>query len=325
MKSISFYQLLLFILTFILFSGCPLNEELEKGQFPLTPVNFEDMNSEYDDYNSALPYELYNQFPYLFSSNRASLGNDFNIENFYVEFYYSPETNIAYFNATDYTPPFYDSAIEKLTTLSNELGPYLMYNNDYLYDILFYATDSSGNLDIYTIQYYTYETDWYTPEPLSKINTIYNEAYPTINRTIDKMYFCSDLAGFYDLYYVEITGSSLINWLETEDLPIWNACDILNSSSNDKCPYIIGNIMVFTSDRDGGYGGYDLYYSELVDGNWTEPINFGEEINSEYDEYRPVIMYAFNYLTDLMFFSSNRPGGLGGYDLYYVGIPKIKF
>ena len=34
-------------------------------------------------------------------------------------------------------------------------------------------------------------------------------------------------------------------------------------------------------------------------------------------------MNAFGYENDLMVFSSNRPGGLGGYDLYYVGIDKI--
>ncbi|MFC2104122.1 hypothetical protein ACFLS4_02065 [Bacteroidota bacterium] len=302
MKSLSYYQFLIIIISSLLFTGCTEDVDLEEGQFPLAPVNFEAINSEYDDYNAALPYELYNQFPFLFSSNRASFGNDFNIENFYVEFYYSPETNLAYFNAIEYGPPYYNSAIEKLTTLSNELGPYLMNYSDYLNDFIFYATDSSGNLDIYFMQYYAYETDWYTPEPLSKINKNYNEAYPTFNRSIDKMYFCSDSSGSYNLYYVGISGSSLITWLKSEDLPIWTACDILNSSSNDKCPYIVGNTMVFVSDRDGGYGGYDLYYSELVDGNWTEPINFGEDINTEYDEYRPVIMYAFNYLSDLMFF-----------------------
>ena len=81
--------------------------------------------------------------------------------------------------------------------------------------------------------------------------------------------------------------------------------------------------MVFTSDRPGGYGGYDLYYSFYNGNEWGEPINFGEDINTAYDEFRPVAVQVYEFKNDLMIFSSNRPGGMGGYDLYYVGIDKI--
>ena len=76
--------------------------------------------------------------------------------------------------------------------------------------------------------------------------------------------------------------------------------------------------MVFTSDREGGQGGFDLYYSRLVNGTWTEPVNFGPEINTEYDEYRPIVVPFEAISNYLMIFSSDRPGGLGGFDLYIV-------
>jgi len=96
---------------------------------------------------------------------------------------------------------------------------------------------------------------------------------------------------------------------------------ILSSLYDDKCPSINNNLLVFTSNREGGYGGFDLWYSQLVENSWTTPVNFGSKINSEYDEYRPVTFRFLDY--DLMIFSSNRPGGKGGFDLYCVKIEDL--
>ena len=97
---------------------------------------------------------------------------------------------------------------------------------------------------------------------------------------------------------------------------------ILSSEFDDKCPSITNNILVFTSNRAGGYGGYDLYYSYFENENWCEPVNLGSEINTEYDEYRPITNSLVNFENNMMIFSSNRPGGKGGFDLYYVGIRR---
>lgn len=85
----------------------------------------------------------------------------------------------------------------------------------------------------------------------------------------------------------------------------------------------MGNMMVFTSDRSGGFGGFDLYYSIFSNGQWGMPINFGNKVNSPYDEYRPIITAVYGFDNNFMIFSSNRPGGKGSFDLYYVGTKKI--
>ena len=316
----------LFILAYFLFifAGCSSDYDIEEGQFPTTPVNFEDINSEYDDYNSALPYNLYHEVPYLFSSNRNTNGEKFDIVGYTVEFYYNPDLEKVYFYAVESNNFYYNPAIAKINTASNELGPYITYSLDYLYDLLFYATDSSGNLDIYYTYNYVYEKIWKDPLPLNKINTDeHNEAYPAFNKTRDEFYFCSDDNDHFDMYKVNLNNSSIINWFDTEEVPQKIGLDILNSDLDEKCPYINRDLMVFTSNREGGYGGYDLYYSEFIDGAWSNPVNFGETINTEYDEFRPVALYVQNYTNDVMLFSSNRPGGKGGFDLYYVGIPKM--
>ena len=78
--------------------------------------------------------------------------------------------------------------------------------------------------------------------------------------------------------------------------------------------------MIFTSNRPGGYGGYDLYYSVFKNGKWSSPVNFGPDINTSSDEYRPVIGYHPDFTNKFMIFSSNRPGGKGGFDLYFTGV-----
>lgn len=98
---------------------------------------------------------------------------------------------------------------------------------------------------------------------------------------------------------------------------------------DDKCPYVINGgwseAVYFTSNHPGGQGDFDLYYA-LNDGKkWLAPVNLGSRINSEYDEYRPIVPLGlignFNY--HLGIFSSNRPGGKGGFDLYMAGFLKI--
>ena len=92
----------------------------------------------------------------------------------------------------------------------------------------------------------------------------------------------------------------------------------ISSPYDDKCPFVFNNLLVFVSNRGSGFGGYDLWYSRYNNKKWSEPVNFGEKINTEYDEYRPVAFEALGF--KLMIFSSNRPGGKGGFDLYCAKI-----
>jgi outer membrane protein OmpA-like peptidoglycan-associated protein len=47
--------------------------------------------------------------------------------------------------------------------------------------------------------------------------------------------------------------------------------------------------LFFSSNMDGGHGGMDLYYTDLVNGQWSEPINLGNKINSPRNEVFPFI------------------------------------
>ena len=62
----------------------------------------------------------------------------------------------------------------------------------------------------------------------------------------------------------------------------------------------------------GGQGGSDIYYCESVDGNWRHPVNMGPEVNSAGTDNYPCIHFSGK-----LYFASNRPGGMGGLDVYY--------
>jgi len=73
-----------------------------------------------------------------------------------------------------------------------------------------------------------------------------------------------------------------------------------------------GNTIYFSSNRDGGNGGRDLYYVEYINGTWSKPINMGDIINTKKQEEAP-FMHPDG---QTLYFMSNGHPGLGGSDLF---------
>ncbi|MTI21033.1 hypothetical protein E1176_08375, partial [Fulvivirga sp. RKSG066] len=75
-----------------------------------------------------------------------------------------------------------------------------------------------------------------------------------------------------------------------------------------------GSLLFFASDRPGGAGGIDIYYSikDPETEEWTRSKNVGPKINTEYDDDGPFIDYDGKTL----YFSSQGRNGMGGYDIF---------
>lgn len=74
-----------------------------------------------------------------------------------------------------------------------------------------------------------------------------------------------------------------------------------------------GNAIVFTGcNRRDGFGNCDIYYSYKINGEWSVPKNMGRSINSAFSEKQPCLSPDGRYL----YFSSNRPHGQGGMDIW---------
>jgi len=76
-----------------------------------------------------------------------------------------------------------------------------------------------------------------------------------------------------------------------------------------------GKYLFFASDRAGGSGNSDLYYCELVNGDWSEPVNLGSKVNSGRSEN-----YPYMHNSGKLYFTSDRPGGFGKLDVYYTSL-----
>jgi outer membrane protein OmpA-like peptidoglycan-associated protein len=74
-----------------------------------------------------------------------------------------------------------------------------------------------------------------------------------------------------------------------------------------------GKRMYFSANYPKGHGGSDIYYSDLLGSEWTQPVNAGKGINTSGDE-----LYPFLQNDSTLFFSSNGHGGFGGLDIFSV-------
>ena len=76
---------------------------------------------------------------------------------------------------------------------------------------------------------------------------------------------------------------------------------------------LFGNeVLFFVSNMDGGYGGFDLYYSTRRGNTFTPPVNLGNVINTTGDEETPY------YREGSLYFSSDGHAGLGGFDIFFA-------
>jgi len=99
----------------------------------------------------------------------------------------------------------------------------------------------------------------------------------------------------------------------------WGAMERLNKNINSKATEMAaflskdGKTLYFSSNREGGLGGFDLYKSTLSANNeWGEAVNLGPEINTIFDEDCP----ALSDDEETLFFSSNGHPSYGGTDIF---------
>ncbi|WMJ73371.1 OmpA family protein [Cytophagaceae bacterium ABcell3] len=86
-----------------------------------------------------------------------------------------------------------------------------------------------------------------------------------------------------------------------------------SGEENSACLSPDGNTLYFCSDREGGFGGSDIYVShKQEDGDWGKPKNLGSLINSPYNESSP-FLHADGVT---LFFSSEGHKSIGGYDIF---------
>lgn len=136
----------------------------------------------------------------------------------------------------------------------------------------------------------------------------HSNGHPSVSQDGKHLYFVSDRPGGFgstDIYVVDILENG--RYSEPKNLG-----RTINTSKKEMFPFITDNALYFSSDRNMGLGGLDIYKSDHLDGIFSVGINLGEPINSARDDFS----YIIEQNGEKGYFASNRKGGKGDDDIY---------
>jgi outer membrane protein OmpA-like peptidoglycan-associated protein/tetratricopeptide (TPR) repeat protein len=143
----------------------------------------------------------------------------------------------------------------------------------------------------------------------------YSVGHPSIDKTGTVLYFASDMPGGYgksDLYFSVFSNGQ---WSKP-----FNLGPKINTEANEFFPFISGDgVLYFASDGHGGLGGLDIYFSVPERGVFNSIENLGYPVNSSRDDFG----LALDSTGMKGYFASNRPGGKGNDDLYFLKIKRV--
>ena len=154
---------------------------------------------------------------------------------------------------------------------------------------------------------------WQDAVQLRGVNSRYNEGSAALNAEGNQIIFarCGSPEGFgnCDLYETHLQEDS--TWSKAVNLGA-----NLNSKAWDSHPAlsVTGDSLFFASDRIGGFGLSDIYFSvKDEEGNWTRARNLGPVVNTRGNEVSPFIHPRYK----ILYFSSNgHLLNFGGFDIY---------
>jgi hypothetical protein len=177
-----------------------------------------------------------------------------------------------------------------------------------------------GVLDIWLTTRESIDDDWGEPTNLGPtVNTSQDELGASISCDGRVLYFCRKPPpdGPGDIY-MSTRPTTNDPWGESVNLG-----PTVNSSDSDRSPCISPNglVLFFSSNRPGGFGDRDLYVTRraTIDDDWAIPVNLGPTINtSAYDGFVTILPDG-----STLYFASDRPGGVGGPDLWQAPIIPI--
>ena len=199
----------------------------------------------------------------------------------------------------------YQMALDKIAEINN---PYYFSQINILKEDYAYAASLKSNpID-------------FKPRNLTYVNTIHDDYFPSItadglmiSTTVLSPKWMGDAPMQYqeDMYVSHWNGSK---WSYSEPLPA-----PMNGYGNEGSQSFSadGRYMFFVqcTNREN-IGSCDIWYSIRKGDKWSNPINLGEPANSRYWESNPVMSPT----GDMIYFTSNRPEGLGGKDIWCVQV-----
>lgn len=134
-------------------------------------------------------------------------------------------------------------------------------------------------------------------------NDNYSTEHPVLTKDGKKLYFSSDMPGSlgsFDIYVVDVNEDGSFGVPQNMGIAI-------NTVHREQFPFVSddGTILYFASDGHQGMGGLDIFMSKSYNGVFAKPLNLGETINSNLDDFG----YVVDEKKNKGYLSSNRKGG----------------
>lgn len=164
--------------------------------------------------------------------------------------------------------------------------------------------------DIY-VSYRNPDSTWQSPVMLdTTINSPYHDAATGLSADGEKLliYHTSE-----DHVHGHIYISEFVNGRWNKPHKMDANINSAHHNETSACFSPDGEIIFFSSDKPGGFGGKDLYsIKKAPNGKWAKPMNLGSKINTEYNEDAPFI----HPHDSVLYFSSEGHQNIGGYDIF---------
>jgi outer membrane protein OmpA-like peptidoglycan-associated protein len=158
--------------------------------------------------------------------------------------------------------------------------------------------------DMYAVE--LIDGNWTSFFPFNQLqNTTKHEYIQDLSESGDQIYYIQSLTKSNGIFYRD----SLHSKVGTPE--VFLSPFVAEKADRDFFLYNDSTVL-FSSLRAGGFGGYDIYVMLKKDGAWQNPKNLGPSINTPYDEITPFLTSG----SEELYFSSDRLGGFGGFDIY---------
>ncbi len=177
------------------------------------------------------------------------------------------------------------------------------------------SKSSEGIVNLKIFQGKLEEGEWKMTGSFRYNSDEYSVGHPSVSKDGSILYFASDMPGGYgksDIYFSVFSNGQ---WSKP-----FNLGPKINTEGNEFFPFISGDgVLYFSSNGHGGLGALDIYFSVPERGVFNSIENMGYPVNSSKDDFG----FALDSTGMQGYISSNRLGGKGNDDLYFLKILRV--